>query len=55
MMLTRTLEEEIYRMNVAEAEAMLKVFAEDEPSVQFILSNLYSRVREAIIYGGSDR
>ena len=48
----RTLEEDIYRMNVQEAEEMLRVFAEDEPSVNFILSNLYSRVREEVIYGG---
>ena len=49
----RTLEEDIYRMNVQEAEEMLRVFAEDEPSVNFILSNLYSRVREQVIYGGA--
>ena len=48
----RTLEEDIYRMNVQEAEEMLRVFAEDEPSVNFILSNLYSRVREEVINGG---
>ena len=53
MMHVRTLEEDIYRMNVPEAEEMLRVFAEDEPSVNFILSNLYSRVREQIIYGGA--
>ena len=47
----RTLEEDIYRMNVQDAEEMLKVFAEDEPSVNFILSNLYSGVREQVIYG----
>lgn len=47
----RTLEEDIYRMNVSEALAMLNLFAEDEASVNFILSNLYSRVREQIIHG----
>ena len=47
----RTLEEDIYRMNVQDAEEMLKVFAEDVPSVNFILSNLYYGVREQVIYG----
>lgn len=51
----RTLEEEIYRMNAQEAEHMLKVFAEDEPSVHFILNNLFSRVREQIVFGGVKR
>ena len=38
-------------MNVQEAEHMLNVFAEDEPSVQYILSNLFNRVRDQIVYG----
>ena len=50
---TRTLEEDIYRMSVSEAKEMLRLFAEDEPSVNFILSNLYWRVREEIVYGGA--
>ena len=50
-----TLEEEIYRMNVERAEEMLRVFAEDEKSVNYILSNLFSGVREAILRGGEHR
>ena len=48
----KTLEEELYSCNVESATEMLRVFAEDEPSVMYILSNLAPRVMKAVINGG---
>ena len=50
----KTLEEELYSCNVEGALEMLRVFAEDEPSVMYILSNLAPRVMNAVINGESE-
>ena len=47
----KTLEEELYSFDVPHAQEILRVFAEDEPSVMYILRNIQPRVREAVIYG----
>lgn len=46
-----TLEEELYRCSQSYARELLRVFAEDEPSVMYILRNLSPQVAEAVIRG----
>ena len=46
-----TLEEELYSCDVSSALEMLRIFAEDEPSVFYILRNLHPYVQEAVING----